>query len=292
MKRISIIIGLLMLTVRVYAQVPIEHSSYMISYISPEYFGPYAFPVPEQMEGEICNSLHLEVSGDLVQGTKLGDMTSAATFKASVPLWTDRATFSVWGELHEWYTDTPEARDYRRVSPESPLKGDGAGSIYYSIDMLVLKEGEVRPSVALRAATQSATGDKYEVARHYDAPGYFFDISCGKSIPLSDASYIRISATAGFVCWQIDRGSQNDALLLGGKASFSSPKLTLSAEYGQYSGLEGKNIPAVGDSPKTFTLEGGMHFGRVSPFLKWQKGINDWPFSLLRAGVAVDIDIL
>lgn len=292
MKKFSAILLLSLFATGMYAQVPIEHSGPRPSFISTEYFGPYAFPVPELLEGRICRTLHLDVSGDLTKGTDLGDMTSAVTFKASVPLWSNRAALSIWGEMHEWYTDTPQARDYRRVSPEYPLKGEDAGSVYYSLDMLLLKEGAVRPSVALRAATQSATGDKYEVARHYDAPGYFFDISCGKSIPMSGASYLRISATAGFVCWQIDRGSQNDALMLGAKASFNCPLMTVSAECGRYSGMEGGKSPNAGDSPKAFTLEAGMHFGIVSPFLKWQKGINDWPFSLVRAGVAVDLNIL
>ncbi|MDO5443221.1 MAG: hypothetical protein Q4G10_06075 [Bacteroidia bacterium] len=292
MRKAFTVLSLLLLVTGAFAQVPIEHSPFNPSYISTEYFGPYAFPVPELLEGSICNDLHLEVSGDCVKGTALGDRTSAITFKASIPLWTDRAALTIWGEMHEWYNDTAETRTYRRVSPEYPLKGEDAGNVYYSLDMLVLKESATRPSIALRAATQSATGDKYEVARHYDAPGYFFDISSGKDFSLSRECRIRLSATAGFVCWQTDRGSQNDAMMLGAKASFGSPIVTVSAEYGQYSGLEGKNAVNAGDCPKAFSAEASMHFGNISPFIKWQKGINDWPFSLVRAGIAVDFDIL
>lgn len=292
MKKTAAILVLLSCVTRVLAQVPIEHSHFKPSYISTEYFGPYAFPVPEQLEGRICSTLHLEVSGDRAKGMEYGDMTSAATFKASVPLWTDRAALTIWGEMHEWYHDTPEARSARRVSPEYPLEGEDAGTVYYSLDMLVLRESSTWPSIALRAATQSATGDKYEVARHYDAPGYFFDISTGKSFSLPKDCSFRFSATSGFVCWQTDRGSQNDALMLGAKASFTSSVISLSAEYGQYSGLEGKRYPDAGDSPKSVSAEARMHFGKVSPFLKWQKGISDWPFSLVRAGIAVDFSIL
>lgn len=291
MKKLSSIIVFLLLTALLSAQVPIEHSSFSPSYISPEYFGPYSFPVPELLEGRICDNIHLEVSGDRVQSPDLGDLTSAVTFKASLPLWTDRAALTIWGEMHEWYDETPAARTYRRVSAEYPLKGEDAGTVYYSLDMLLLKEKFLRPSIALRAATQSATGDKYEVARHYDAPGYFFDISAGKSVSLPLNSSIRLSATAGFVCWQIDRGRQNDALMLGAKASFNSPVLTLSAEYGEYSGLEGKKNSDAGDRPKAFTTEARLHIGRVSPFVRWQQGINDWPFSLVRAGIAIDFNV-
>lgn len=280
------------------AQVPVEKSAYSPTLISTEYFGPYAFPVPELLEGGVCSSFHLELAGDLASGNIAGssaggrDRTTAATFKASFPLWTDRAAISVWGEMHEWYSDTPQVRKIRRVGDQYPLKGDCAGTVYFSIDMLVLKETQKRPSIALRAATQSATGDKYEVARHYDAPGYFFDISSGKSFKAGDGAAFRASATAGFVCWQTDRGRQNDALMLGAKLSYRSRIMDISAEYGQYSGLEKKKYPEAGDHPKSIRTEARFHFGKVSPFIGWQKGLEGWPFSICRAGVSVDIDVL
>lgn len=274
------------------AQVPVEKSAFHPSLISTGYFGPYAFPVPELLEGDIRSTMHMEVSGDMASGTELEDRTYAATFKASVPLWTDRATLTIWGEMHEWYVDTPQTRVFRRVNEQYPLKGDCAGNVYFSIDMLVLKETQKRPSVALRAATQSATGDKYEMARHYDAPGYFFDMSSGKSFSIGKEGSFRASVTVGFVCWQTDRGSQNDAMMLGAKASYSHPLLTLSAEYGQYSGLEGKKYPGAGDSPKSLRTEASFHAGKISPFVCWQKGLDDWPFSIFRAGIAVDLNIL
>lgn len=275
------------------AQVPVEKPRYPVSRISTEYFGPYAFPVPELLEGNICNDLHLEFSGDSATGSIGGDkdMTYAATFKVRIPLWTDRATLSVWGEMHEWYKDTPQTRAVRRVSDQYPLVGNSAGNVYFSLDMLLLKETVGRPSIALRAATQSATGDKYEVARHYDAPGYFFDISAGKSFSVGKGS-LRASASAGFVCWQIDRGRQNDALMLGAKASYTCRTMTLSAEYAGYSGLESSKDPEAGDRPRAFRTEAAFHLGKVSPFVCWQKGTDDWPFSIIRAGVSVDLGIL
>lgn len=288
--------ALLLLCFTAGAQVPVERSQHNVSLISPKYFGPYAFPVPELLEGSICSDLHLEISGDFASGNIAGkdfqDRTGAATFKASVPLWTDRATLSVWGEMHEWFSDTPQTRTARRVSSRYPLKEESAGNVYFSIDMLVLKENAKRPSIALRAATQSATGDKYEMARHYDAPGYFFDISTGKSFDIGANGSFRASATAGFVCWQIDRGAQNDALMFGAKTSYRNHLMTLSAEYGQYTGLEKKKSGQSGDAPKSISLEASVHCGKVSPFMCWKKGLDDWPFSIIRAGVCFDLDIL
>lgn len=275
------------------AQVPVDKSPYRISFISPEYFGPYAFPVPELLEGDISHTVKFELAGDSAIGSLGGssnkDRTYAATFKACFPLWSERAALSVWGEMHEWYTDTQPVRSARRVSDVYPLCGDCAGNVYFSLDLLLLKEGIKHPSIALRAATQTATGDKYEVARHYDAPGYFFDLSAGKSIKLGNGGSLRGSVTAGFLCWQIDRGKQNDAFMLGAKASYSDRMVSVSFQYGQYNGLETKKDPAAGDCPKAFQVESYLHAGRLSPFVKWQKGIHDWPFSLVRAGVSIDI---
>ena len=277
-----------------FAQVPVEKPSPEASLVSPAYFGPYAFPVPDLLEGEICSRLHLELGGDAVQGRIApdGDRTGAVTFRATVPLWTDRASISVWGEAHEWYSDSPATRAARRVSDTYALKGNSAGNVYWSLEAVLLRESEKAPSIVLRAATQSATGDKYEVARHYDAPGYFFDLSAGKSFRTSQKSSLRLSATAGFVCWQIDRGAQNDAVLLGAKASWDCPFARFSIQYAGYSGREGKKSPASGDSPSVLNARAEARLGCVSPYIHFQHGLHDWPFTMLGAGVSVDLNIL
>lgn len=267
--------------------------------ISPAYFGPFAFPVPDILGGEVSDKLRVEAGVDDAIGTIGGkdakDFTVAPTFKVNFPLWTPRANLSIWGEMHEFYNDSPEARAARRVSPEYPLKDNDSGSIYISTDLLILTETGRRPSVALRAALLTATGDDYEKARHYDAPGYFFDISAGKTFALGTAGNIRVSGAFGFVCWQIDRGRQNDAWMLAAKMSYSLGLLTFSAEYGRYCGwgrLDNARKPEAGDCPKVLKCRLDLHFGRFSPFVAAQYGLQDYPFTRLRAGLSVDFPIL
>lgn len=295
-RAIAVAVSVLIGCASLHGQVPVGEPDYGLSLISPRYFGPYAFPVPGLSDGSICSTLHLEAGADAVAGSLGGpdapDFTQAATFRCSVPLWSDRATLSVWGEAHEWYSDSEDVRAARRVSDRYPLRGHDAGNVYFSLDMLLLRETQSRPSVALRAATQTATGDKYEVARHYDAPGYFFDLSTGKSFALGAQSSLKLSATAGFVCWQIDRGRQNDALLLGAKASLQSRIVSISAEYGQYTGRESRKGSSAGDCPRVLSARADVHLGRVTPFVCLQRGVHDWPFSLMRAGISYDLDIL
>ena len=282
------------------AQVPVEDSSPAVTRISPKFFGPYAFPVPDLMEGRIRSGLYAELAGDAVAGRIGGDgstdWTWAPTFRVSIPLWTDRASLSIWGELHEWYRDTPAAREARRVSAERPLSGHNFGNLWFALEIQALLERERRPSVSLRAATLSANGDGYALARHYDAPGYFFDVSAGKSFRTGAEGRLRVSATAGFVCWQTDRGRQNDAWLLGMKLSWSNPRVSCSAEYGQYNGWE-KNRQAEsgiesGDCPMALKSRIELHFGSFSPFIYMQYGLRDWPFTQLRLGLAWSFDLL
>lgn len=281
------------------AQVPIEDSKYVVTMISPAYFGPFAFPVPDILGGEVSGTLRAEIGADGAIGTIGGkdskDYTIAPTFKVNIPLWTPRVNLSIWGEIHEFYNDSKKTRAARRVNPKYPLKGGDSGNIYISTDFLVLKEGKYWPSVALRATLQTATGDDYEKARHYDAPGYFFDASAGKTFNLGTAGDLRVSGAFGFVCWQIDRGRQNDAWLLAAKLAYSWKPLTVSAEYGRYSGwgrLDGPDKPKPGDCPKVIKGRLDLHFGRFSPFVAVQYGIKDYPFTRLSAGLAVEFSIL
>lgn len=271
-----------------------------ISMISTRYFGPYAFPVPDLLNGRIHHGLSAELACDVVAGRIGGkenmDWTVAPTFRLSIPLWTDRAAFSIWGEFHEFYRDTQAARDARGITSTAPLEGNDSGNLYFSLEIQALKEKEFIPSVAVRATTLTATGDNSEIARHYDAPGYFFDISAGKNFGIGGNGTLRVSATAGFVCWQIGKGTQNDALLLGAGLTYSCPLADFHAEYGQYKGrvkdwAESLGINS-GDYPQSLKARISLHFGNFSPFIYMQYGLQDWPFTQFRAGLTWSFDIL
>lgn len=286
-KLITTLLSLFFVTALSYAAVPIEQNNDGASLITTKYFGPYAFSVPDFLDGKVTDRITAEIAGDFVVGRIGGssakDYTAAPTFRVSLPLWSDRAALSVWGEFHEFYFDTEECRSLRRVSSEHPLKGNDSGNILFSLDLLLLRETSKRPSVALRAATLTATGDQFEVARHYDAPGYFFDLSGGKSFSMGSCS-LRLAATFGFVCWQINNGTQNDALLYGLSASLSTSVASLNAAFGGYSGRE-----KVADSPQTLKLRLDIPIKKFSPFCYFQQGLRDWPFTQFRAGLKITL---
>lgn len=98
---LTILLPLALLASRIEAGASDGAAAPEVTKVSTLYYGPYAFPVPDQLDGRIHYGLSAELSGDVVAGRIGGkgaaDWTYAPTFRLSVPLWTDRATFSVWG---------------------------------------------------------------------------------------------------------------------------------------------------------------------------------------------------
>ena len=304
MKAVSkalILLFILTLPFRLFSQVPIEESQYVTTGISPKYFGPYAFPVPQQLDGRIHQGLRVELAGDYTMGYIGGkdniDRTYAPVFSLNIPLWSDKVSLIISGEFHEWYEDTPATREARRVSEEHPLTGNDSGNLYFGVEVQILKDLRYIPDLAVRAVTLTATGHDFEIARHYDAPGYFLDGSLGKSFYITKNSYLRPSVTGGFVCWQTDRGRQNDARMIGAKLLWASEKLYCSAEYGQYRGWESKYSDESGDRPRVLKAKIGYNIysqkqGVFTPFVMIQHGLHDWPFTQIRAGLVWHFDLI
>lgn len=282
---------LLLCSIYAFAEVPVEESKFTPTGISPYFFGPYTYPVPDLDEAKTNDRLRFQLAGDCVIGHLAGysnkDYTGAISFKLSIPLWTDRVNFNCWGELREWWKDTPQTRTLRRYDNSYALDGNGSGQIWLGLDALVLRENEKRPAIVVSVNMLTAAGGNYARARHYDAPGYHFTASFGKSIALASESTLRFSATGGFLCWQTDRGAQNDAVLAGAKVSYNHKIVSISAEYASYIGWE-----KFYDVPQTVKCRINFHIGRLTPFIYYVHGIKDWPFDQIRCGLCTDFKIL
>ncbi len=256
---------------------------------APYFFGPSAFPVPD-MAKNTSGSVKCQLNGDFSWGHLAPTTDYAATFgfDLKIPLWTDRANLCIYGQFHEWYWDTPEVRKLRRVKPEYALNGNCAGDAYVSIVMRVLNERKYVPLATLRIALKSASGDDYEKARYFDAPGYFFDLCLTKSFKFRNDTFfksVNASFNFGFVCWQTDIGCQNDAWLLAGSVELDTKIADLSVDIGGYSGRE-----KYYDSPLSAKVRMDILPDRkFSPFVMYQGGLRDWPFNQVRAGVTYSI---
>ena len=289
MKRIVLLSSLLCIGIALFAQVPIECPNLREkTYIAPKYFGPNAFPVPDMLDGRVQNHLRVEVAGDGYFGFQ-GDKTADVFARVFIPLFTDRVNLTVWMPVMEWYEQTPERITTCRIPDSLAHSGSGAGDAYFSTDIQILRDKKWAPDIALRAACKSASGGQYELARHYDCPGYFMDLSLGKSWLLgkNKGAELRVAGSAGFLCWQTDNGRQNDAVMYGLQLLMKSEYVSLRTTWSGYLGWED-----MGDKPMIIKGRLCGHAKQFDPYVEYQYGIKDYPFHQIRVGLAYNIDIL
>ena len=262
--------------------------------IAPAYFGPNAFPVPDMLDGRVQNHLRVEIAGDGYFGFQ-GDKTADVFARLFIPLFTDRVNLTVWMPMMEWYELTPERIATCRVPDSLAHSGGGAGDAYFSTDIQILRDKKWAPDIALRAACKSASGGQYELARHYDCPGYFMDLSLGKSWYLGErqasdevkAVELRVAGSVGFLCWQTDNGRQNDAVMYGLQLLVKSQYVSLRTTWSGYVGWEND-----GDKPMIIKGRLSGHAKQFEPYVEYQYGIKDYPFHHLRVGMAYHINVL
>ena len=247
--------------------------------IAPAFFGPNAFPVPDMLDGLTQSELHLELAGEGYfgyDGSRTGDIFA----RVHVPLFTRWANISLWMPVYGWYN-------------QYDGRGSGAGDVYISADIQILHNewfktpnAKYIPQMTLRAALKTASGEQMERRRHYDCPGYFFDLSIGQSIPLKHLT-LRFAGSAGFLCWQTDNGRQNDAFMYGLQAKLRHEYFSVQATWGGYVGWE-----HYGDAPMTIKARVAGHVKGFEPYVQYQYGIKDYPLHQLRIGLVYHIDIL
>ena len=274
-----------------------------VTLISPYYFGPNAFAVPDMLDGRVQSELRVELAGDYFHGNR-GDHTADAALKVNVPLWTRRANLSVWMPVMEWYHNSNRNITACRIQPahqSEAKKGHLGGDVYVSADMQLLqekKDKKFRPDWTIRAALKTASGGGFYLARYYDGPGYFFDTSLAKSFALGKGKWkhrLRLVASTGFLCWQTDNGRQNDAVQYGAMLKWENRYFALSEALGGYNGWEhnagnGGNI--AHDCPMTLKTNFTYKIKQWEIVAAYQYGIRDYPYQQARLGVAYNIDIL
>ena len=247
--------------------------------IAPAFFGPNAFPVPDMLDGLTKSELHLELAGEGYFGND-GSRTADLFARVHVPLFTRWANISLWMPVFGWYN-------------QYDGQGTGAGDVYISTDIQILHnewfktpKAKYIPQMTVRAALKTASGEQFDRRRHYDCPGYFFDLSMGQSIPLKQVT-LRLAGSAGFLCWQTDNGRQNDAVMYGLQAALRHEYVSLQATWGGYFGWE-----QYGDRPMTVKARVAGHVKGFEPYIQYQYGIKDYPFHQLRVGLIYHIAIL
>ena len=241
--------------------------------VAPAFFGPNALPVPEMLDGLTSDELRVELAADGYFGYD-NSWTADVFARISAPLFTRWANLSVWMPIYEWYSQEDET-------------GSGAGDVYISTDVQILHNAWFKtnnakyiPQMTIRLGMKTASGEQFSRRRHYDSPGYFFDLAMGQSIPIKELD-LRLAGSIGFLCWQTSDARQNDAVMYGLLAKLSHRYFSVQAEWGGYVGWE-----CYGDAPMVIKLRAAAKIKGFEPFVQYQYGIKDYPFHQLRVGLA------
>lgn len=247
--------------------------------VAPGFFGPNALPVLDMSDGRTQEKLSLEVAADGYFGYD-GSQTADVFARVCVPLFTRWANVSVWMPVYEWYK-------------QADGTGSGAGDVYLSTEVQVLHDSWFKgekakyiPQMTVRLGMKTASGGQFERKRHFDSPGYFFDVSMGQSIPLK-AVELRFAGSVGFLCWQTAEARQNDAVMYGLQASAKHEYASLQVTWGGYVGWE-----RYGDAPMSLKVRAAGHVKGFEPFVQYQWGIKDFPYHQIRVGLVYNLDIL
>lgn len=287
-----IIISVLLTAPKTSGQTQLSVSSLAVpTKVSPGYFGPNAFPVPDMSDGRTSPDFKVEMYSDNHFGTMTGngleDFTSSLFLRLSIPLFTPRVNLVLWGGVLEYYNVSEQTNDLRRVAKGKPLHQTIGGDIYVSTDIMVFTQEKNYVDLTIRAALKSASGGNFEEARYYDCPGYFFDAAIGRDFHFGEKNIIRTSLSTGFLCWQTDNGRQNDAVMYGIRVAYSRGPFSISSDFGGYAGWEND-----GDCPMTIKTRVSWTLKPVTFVAGYQYGFIDWPFHQARLGVSVAISKL
>lgn len=266
--------------------------------VSPYYFGPNAFAVPDLVY-RTCSTLRVELKCDYFYGHR-HDNAGDLALKVDIPLFTRRANLSVWLPVKELYYNSDENMDACHVDPlnrEKARNGFITGDVYVAATVQLLEEKKHTPDLTIRAAIKTASGGGYNSRRYYDSPGYFFDTGVSKSwqIYAPHALRFRFAATSGFLCWQTANGRQNDAVMYGAMAGLENPHFRAQATLGGYAGWEGlscNNKKLAHDRPMTLKANATWLLKHWELFAGYEQGIYDYPYTRWTLGAAYCINIL
>jgi hypothetical protein len=248
------------------------------------HFGPNALPVPEVYDGRIPATNRIEVSGDAYWG--FGDQTQSLSTRLEYVAIPGKLSIAGWGVLAEHYRTTDAVRDFRASQVLYPDETLLIGDLYLSTNLALLQEKRWMPDLMLEITLKTSSSKTSSSARYFDTPGYYFNLTAGKSLRFRDSwlEELRLVGNLGFLCYQLNQEHQNDAPLYGGKMLLTSGSWMLEGGLHGYSGwLEQGDRPMV--------LRGKLNYrqGPATFFLQYQHALRDYPFRRIQTGIRFDL---
>lgn len=245
---------------------------------SPAYFGPNALPVPEIRDATIERRVNLETRADLHFST--GDNTQNLFLKLIYPFWDGRVALELHGVPLEHFKMDTITRD-ERAGRDLEAEGIAAGDLNIGMLIQLLRGHKHWPDILLGITLRTASGGNLGNARYTDAPGYYFDLSMGKTFFSDKKVSLRPYVLLGFYVWQTNRDDwrQNDAILYGLGLSLFNDKFECNAKYGGYKGYIDN-----GDAPMVIRANAIYKIPKTHFKLSFQQGLQDFEYSTVSLG--------
>lgn len=265
-------------------QVDPNKSWYQYMTYTSAFFGPNALPVPELYDGRLPMNHQAEISTDVFWG--YGDQTQSLSTRLVYAAIPGRLTLNVWGVLAEHYQTSMAVRDLRASQVENAEETLLIGDLYLSTNLALLREQRLQPDLNLEIVLKTSASKTSSSARYFDTPGYYFNLTAGKSLHFKHAfiDELRLVGNFGFLCYQLNSEFQNDAPLFGGKLLLKHDQWLLEGGIHGYSGWLDQ-----GDRPLLLRGKLAYQSGPFQLFLQYQHALRDYPFRRLQTGICFDL---
>ncbi len=255
--------------------------------LTSKYLGPNALPVPDIRQGNINPDLFLDLAGFAHFSSY--DRSYNPYFRLSLPFAKGNVSIEVWSDLFEYF-DTDSASLSSRNGWSKETNGFSGGDIYVASLFQLVKNHNYLPDMLLSINLKTASGGKVEALRHTDTPGYYFDLSIGKDIPIKGKIILRPYGLIGFYAYQTNRikNLQNDAPHWGGGCKLAVSRLSLSGCIGGYRGYFEQ-----GDRPIVVRFIAELSANKFLTITTgFQQGMQDFEYSTFNIGIRFQIPML
>jgi hypothetical protein len=253
---------------------------------SPGFMGPNAFPIPEIKTGRIDSTLCLETAFEGHFNSH--EQTTNLFTHLFIPFKNKTVGIQFFIVPFEAYRYDQFIRD-QRSSTDYDGQGAAIGDLYLGTHIQVFEENKIRPAVLLTINIKTASGNQYGAARFADSPGYYFDLSFGKTLSLiPQKSRLRLYGMLGFYAWQTNLPDhfQDDAVIYGFGANLLFKSWSINQNYGGFSGYLNN-----GDHPSAYRIELQSHLNKsVNYKLRFQYGRKDLNYRSIRFSMLFNLN--
>ncbi|HAG15838.1 MAG TPA: hypothetical protein DCG69_04845 [Bacteroidales bacterium] len=246
---------------------------------SPGFMGPNAFPVPEIENGLLEKQLTLETA---VEGHfNRHEQTENLYTRLFIPFKNQKVGIQLFLVPFEIYSYDQFIRD-QRSSTDYDGQGVASGDLYIGTAIQLIENRKWLPDALLSINIKTASGNQYGAARFSDSPGYFFDLSFGKSVYFNSShkTWIRFYTLVGFYSWHTNLAAhfQDEAVVYGIGAGLELKYFSLNQNFGGFSGFLNN-----GDRPQVYRVELSSKSNRsVNYKIRFQYGFKDIDYRSIR----------